>query len=153
MSPRASGLYCALVYNARGIQYLPQCLHSCTAPSELASNLRLMLRRFHTSVKDIWSFITSQLGLVSSPSVSLAMLTKHGILGLLVALSALSSSVGQLTVQDSNPYIASGQRDSDAESIAPIIDTRQVFLDDGVFVGSRLGATDRFLGIPYAIPP
>ena len=81
------------------------------------------------------------------------MLTKHSILGLLVALSALSSSVSQLTVQDSNPYIASGQRDSDAESIAPIVDTRQVFLDEGIFVGSRVGATDQFLNIPYARPP
>ena len=81
------------------------------------------------------------------------MLTKHGILGLLVALSALSSSVGQLTVQDSNPYIASGQRDSDVKSTAPVVDTRQVFLDDGVFVGSRVGATDQFLNIPYARPP
>jgi hypothetical protein len=84
------------------------------------------------------------------------MLTKRGILLLFAAraLSALSSSVGQLTVQDSDPYIASGQRDSDdVESRGPSADTRQVFLDDGIFVGSRLDATDQFLGIPYAIPP
>lgn len=84
------------------------------------------------------------------------MLTKHGILVLFAAhaLSALSSSVGQLTVQDANPDIASesGQKDPYAESTA-LADTRQVFLDDGIFIGSRLGATDQFLGIPYALPP
>jgi hypothetical protein len=51
-------------------------------------------------------------------------------------------------------FIASSQRNSDdVESRGPSTDTRQVFLDDGIFVGSRLGATDQFLGIPYAIPP
>ena len=83
------------------------------------------------------------------------MLTRHGILVFLTAhaLSALSSSVAQFTVQDSNLYIASGQKDSDVESLPPIVDSRQVFLDDGVFVGSQVGATERFLGIPYARPP
>lgn len=125
-----------------------------------ASNLRFLIRRDSCICQCSWLLIIPAAWTNFYPRlravVSLAMLTNHGIFVLFAAhaLSALSSSVGQLTVQDSNPYIASGQRDSDgAESTGPITDTRQVFLDDGIFVGSRVGATDQFLGIPYAIPP
>lgn len=85
------------------------------------------------------------------------MLTNHGILALLFtarALSALSCSIGQVTTQDSNnPYLASGQMGFDTQSTAPPIESRTVFLDDGIFIGTRVGATEKFLGIPFAIPP
>ena len=83
------------------------------------------------------------------------MVAKHGILVLFAAcaLSALSSSVGQVTMDDSDLHLASGQMGFDAESRADSTDSRQVFLDDGIFVGTQVGATERFLGIPYALPP
>jgi hypothetical protein len=85
------------------------------------------------------------------------MLTKHGILVIFAAhaLTALSASVGQVTIQDSNPYLASesGQINFETESIADPIDSRQVLLDEGVFIGTRFGSTERFFGIPYALPP
>ncbi|KAI9454072.1 carotenoid ester lipase precursor [Lactarius psammicola] len=83
------------------------------------------------------------------------MLTKHGILILLAAhaLSALSSSVKRITIQDSNPYPASDQQSFDTGSKAPDYSGPQVFLDDGVFVGLRISGTDEFLGIPFARPP
>jgi hypothetical protein len=83
------------------------------------------------------------------------MLTKRGILILFAAhaLFALSPSVGQVTIHDSNLYLASGQMGFDTESKTAPSDSRQVFLDDGIFVGTRLGATEQFLGIPYALPP
>ena len=84
-------------------------------------------------------------------TLALTMLTKHGILVLFAArtLFALSPSVGQFTIHDSNPYLMSSQM---GFSTAPS-DSRQVFLDDGLFIGTRLGATEQFLGIPYALPP
>ena len=83
------------------------------------------------------------------------MLTKHGILVLFAAhaLTALSSSVGQVIMQDSNPYLSSGQMGPDTKAKAAPINSMQVFLDDGVFVGTLLGTTEQFLGIPYALPP
>ena len=83
------------------------------------------------------------------------MLTKHGILALFAAhaLTALSASVGQVTIQDSNPYLSSGQTNFDTESNAAPIDTRQVLLDEGVFIGTRVSSTEQFVGIPYALPP
>ena len=83
------------------------------------------------------------------------MLTKHGILVSLAvhALSALSSSVGKVVLQDSDPYLASGQMNFDAEAKTAPTDSGQVFLDDGVFVGTVQGTTERFFGIPYALPP
>ena len=83
------------------------------------------------------------------------MLTKHGLLVLFAAhaLTALSSSVGQVIMQDSNPYLVSGQMDFDTEADAAPTDFPQVFLDDGVFVGTIRGTTERFFGIPYALPP
>jgi carboxylesterase type B len=83
------------------------------------------------------------------------MVAKHGILILFAthALSALASSIGQVSIQDSDHYLASDQMGFDAESKADSTDSRQVFLDDGIFVGTQVGATERFLGIPYALPP
>ncbi|KAH9040242.1 carotenoid ester lipase precursor [Lactarius hengduanensis] len=84
------------------------------------------------------------------------MLTKHGILVLFAAqaLSALSSIV-RLATQDSSPYLASDQTSLETEPTVPPIDSNgpQITLDDAVFVGVRTGATDAFLGIPYARPP
>ena len=86
---------------------------------------------------------------------SLAMLTKHGILVLFVAhaLTALSASVGQVTVHESNPYLESSQMDFGTESQTAPADSRQVFLDEGVFIGTGLSTVERFLGIPFALPP
>jgi hypothetical protein len=83
------------------------------------------------------------------------MLSKHGILVFFAAhaLTALSASVGQVTLQDSNPYLSSGQTDFDTESKAAPIESRRVVLDEGVFIGTRVGSTERFFGIPYALPP
>ncbi len=85
------------------------------------------------------------------------MLTKHGILVLFAAraLSALSCSVERVKIQDSSPYLASDQMGFDTESTAATIDSSgpQVFLDDAVLVGNRIGDTQEFLGIPYAHPP
>jgi hypothetical protein len=82
------------------------------------------------------------------------MLTKHAILVAFAAhaLTALSASVGQVTIQDSNPYLASSQMDFDTEAKAAP-DSRQVVLDEGVFIGTRVGTTEQFFGIPYALPP
>ena len=41
----------------------------------------------------------------------------------------------------------------DTKAKAAPINSMQVFLDDGVFVGTLLGTTEQFLGIPYALPP
>jgi hypothetical protein len=83
------------------------------------------------------------------------MLTKHGILVLFAAqvLTALSASVGQVTIQESNAYLASGQMDFDMESKTASTDSRQVLLDEGIFIGTRRGHAERFFGIPYALPP
>lgn len=85
------------------------------------------------------------------------MLTNHGILALLFAaraLSALSCSIGQVTTQDSdNPYLASGQMGFDTQSTAPKAESRKVYLDDAIFIGTRNGPTEQFLGIPFALPP
>ena len=86
------------------------------------------------------------------------MLTKHGILVLFAvrALSALSSPVGQFTIHDSDPYLSnltSGQMGLDEKPKTALAVSRQVFLDDGIFVGASRGATEEFLGIPFAIPP
>jgi hypothetical protein len=83
------------------------------------------------------------------------MVAKHGILVLFAthALSALAFSIGPVTLQDSGVYLASDQMDFDAGLKAAPTGSPQVNLDDAVFVGTRLGVTDQFLGIPYAHPP
>ena len=83
------------------------------------------------------------------------MLTKHGILVLFatLTLTASSASVGQVTMQGSSPYLVSNQMDFDTGSQTAPIDSRQVVLDEGVFIGTRQTTTEQFLGIPYAQPP
>ncbi len=63
------------------------------------------------------------------------------------ALSALASPV--FTVQDSEFHVASDDICFDSESTS----NPEVHLDDGLFVGVRKGQTDKFLGIPFALPP
>jgi acetylcholinesterase len=84
------------------------------------------------------------------------MLTKHAILASLAVrtLSALASPVDSFVVQDSASYMVSDHTCANtqpAEQLAPT--TPEATLDDGVFVGIRKGATDQFLGIPFALPP
>jgi hypothetical protein len=84
------------------------------------------------------------------------MLAKRATLALLAGrvLSALASPMEPFMVQDSTTHVLTdlmcdGESASQLES-AP---TPEVHLDDANFVGVRKGATDHFLGIPFAKPP
>ena len=85
------------------------------------------------------------------------MLTKHAVLASLAVrtLSAFASPVDSFVVQDSaaSYFVADHTcaNTQSTEQLAPT--TPEVQLDDGVFTGIRKGATDQFLGIPFAYPP
>ncbi|KAN0139659.1 Alpha/Beta hydrolase fold [Lactarius tabidus] len=84
------------------------------------------------------------------------MLTKHAILASLAVrtLSALASPVDGFLVQDSASYLVSDHTCANTQSTEQLDPTTpEVVLDDGVFTGIRKGATDQFLGIPFAYPP
>ena len=85
------------------------------------------------------------------------MLIKLAMLASLAvhALSALASPVDGLMVQDSTSYLVSHHTSgcTDTESTEQLIPIPEVLLDDAVFTGIRKGATDQFLGIPFAYPP
>lgn len=83
------------------------------------------------------------------------MLTKYGILVLFAAHAhtALSYAVGQVTIQESNAYPPSGQMNSGTHPNTAAIDSRKVLLDDGVFIGALDYRVEKFLGIPFAMPP
>lgn len=86
----------------------------------------------------------------------LAMLTKHAVLASLAmrTLSALASPVDSFVFQDSASYMVSDHTCANTESTEQLAPTTpEVHLDDGVFTGIRKGATDQFLGIPFAHPP
>ncbi|KAI0306653.1 Alpha/Beta hydrolase protein [Multifurca ochricompacta] len=84
------------------------------------------------------------------------MLTNRSALALLAAwaLSALASPIEPLVVQDSNHHLATNNICLDTKSDPPLeLITPEVYLDDGIVVGFQKGATDNFLGIPFAEPP
>jgi len=86
------------------------------------------------------------------------MLTKRAILASLAVralsgVSALSLPVDSLVVQDPISYLVSDHTCADNESTGQPAPAPEVFLDDAVFTGIRKGATDQFLGIPFAHPP
>jgi hypothetical protein len=83
------------------------------------------------------------------------MLTKRVISASLVvhALSALASPVDSFVVQDSASYIVSDYTCANTDSTEQLTAIAEVLLDDAVFQGIRKGATDQFLGIPFAYPP
>ena len=85
------------------------------------------------------------------------MLVEHALLALLAlrALPALASPMKPFTIQDSDFSLAS---DSTCADTQIILNTEaaadpEVRLDDGLFVGVRKGKIDKFLGIPFALPP
>jgi hypothetical protein len=83
------------------------------------------------------------------------LVTKRAILVSLAvhALSALASPVDGLVVQDSTSYLVSDHTCTNTESTEQLVPPPEVLLDDAVFTGIRKGATDQFLGIPFAYPP
>ncbi|KAI9442989.1 Alpha/Beta hydrolase protein [Lactarius indigo] len=83
------------------------------------------------------------------------MLTKRAILASLAvhALSALASPVERLVVQEPLSYPVSENTCAGPESTEQLASTAEVRLDDALFTGIRKGATDQFLGIPFAHPP
>ncbi|KAH8982264.1 carotenoid ester lipase precursor [Lactarius akahatsu] len=83
------------------------------------------------------------------------MLSKRAILASLAvrALSALASPVDRLVVQEPLSYPVSDHTCAGTESAEQLASTPEVYLDDALFTGIRKGATDQFLGIPFAYPP
>jgi hypothetical protein len=81
------------------------------------------------------------------------MIATHVTLAVLAvrALSALASP--GFTVQDSDHHVASDDIRFDTESAKLLASDPEVLLDNGLFVGAREAQTDRFLGIPFALPP
>jgi hypothetical protein len=81
------------------------------------------------------------------------MLATHVTLAVLAvrALSALASSV--FTVQGSDFHVTSDDICLDTESAKLPTSSPEVLLDNGLFFGVREAQTDKFLGIPFALPP
>ena len=83
------------------------------------------------------------------------MLLERALLAILAVrtLSVVASPIQPFTVQDYNFEI-------DSDSVCDVLETTEappttpeVHLDDGVFIGTRKGKVDQFLGIPFALPP
>jgi hypothetical protein len=83
------------------------------------------------------------------------MLAKRSILALLAvgALSALASPTPAFTIQDPENLIVSDSICHDTEGAQTPPKGPQIRLDNGVFIGKTVGKADKFLGIPFALPP
>jgi hypothetical protein len=85
------------------------------------------------------------------------MLVEHALLALLAlrAMPTLASPMRPFTIQDSAVSIASDSTCPDTQTTLTTEDKTkpEVHLDDGLFVGVRKGNIDKFLGIPFALPP
>jgi len=85
------------------------------------------------------------------------MLVEHALLALLAlrALPALASPMKPFTIQDSEFGIGSDSTCADTRTTltTEAESDPEVHLDDGLFVGVRKGKIDKFLGIPFALPP
>ena len=85
------------------------------------------------------------------------MLVEHALLAVLAlrALPALGSPMKPFAVQGPDFSIASDSTCADTKTtlITEAETKPEVHLDDGLFVGVRKGNIDKFLGIPYAVPP
>jgi hypothetical protein len=81
------------------------------------------------------------------------MLATHVTLAVLAVrvLSALASPA--FTVQGSDLHVASDDICFDTESEKLQTSNPEVLLDNGLFIGVREAQTDKFLGIPFALPP